>query len=346
MVAAWRGLPAGADAVLATVVRTSGSTYRRPGARLLLSHRGRLAGSISGGCLESDLVVSAQERTASGPVLVTYDATSSEDLIWGFGLGCTGVIEVLLERLPGDGGALAFLEARLLRKTPGVLATVISQGPLLGRSWRYDGEPGELPEEILHLCAAALGGAGTRVHETALGGTVEVLVEGVLPPLQLGIFGAGFDCGPLIALADHLGWATVLVDGRPGYAQRASVPAATEVLVQPFDSPLDGLRLDAAVVMSHNYLNDLAVLRNLVKLDLRYLGLLGPRARSERLLADLEREGLSVSADQRARMRAPVGLDLGSEGPYEIALSIVAEIQAVFRGRTGGALGLVDRWIA
>src|SRR5579862_6213499 len=190
LVAAWRSLPDGEPAVLATVIATSGSTYRRAGARMLLSRQGRLAGTISGGCLESDLVQSAWDKTANGPTLVTYDATSSEDLVWGFGLGCTGVIEVLLERLPPDGGPLVFLDERLQAQTPGVLATVISNGPILARHWNVGiGSP----PQIVEAARPMLGKVGVSVCEVDLEGErVSILLEGVLPPLRLGIFGAGF----------------------------------------------------------------------------------------------------------------------------------------------------------
>jgi len=324
--------------VLATVIATSGSTYRRAGARMLLSRQGRLAGTISGGCLESDLVQSAWDKTANGPTLVTYDATSSEDLVWGFGLGCTGVIEVLLERLPEDGGALAFLEERVSTESPGLLATAVSEGSLLARRWTTH-EVGKLIKHSHTL----LGTSSVSTHEVEVEGQrVNVLLESIAPPLRLGVFGSGFDAGPLITLADQLGWTTILIDSKSTYANPERFPLASRIVIQPFDSPLEELRLDAAAVMSHNYLNDLALLKQLVPLGLGYIGLLGPRARAERLLTELARDGVS----QPDTIRAPVGLDLGSEGPYEIALSIVAEILSVFRGRRGGALsaryGTVD----
>jgi xanthine/CO dehydrogenase XdhC/CoxF family maturation factor len=330
---AWRGIPDGDPIILATVVETRGSTYRRPGARMLLTREGWLAGSISGGCLESDLLQTAWDRTASGPNLVTYDATSSEDLVWGFGLGCNGAVDVLLERLSADGGPLAFLETRMQTETPGVIATVIEPGPDLARRWYTTAGSSDATGLVRESSEGVLGTQATAL----LDAPERVLLEAVLPPLRLGIYGAGFDARPLVSLASQLGWTTVLIDNKKSYANPDRFPDVSRIVIQPFDSE-SVPKLDAVVVMTHHYLNDLAILKRVVPSDACYVGLLGPRVRAQRLVKELVTEDPSITEAQLARLRAPVGLDLGAEGPHEIALAIVSEIQALLRHRSAGFL--------
>lgn len=147
LIAVWRELPPGAPALLATVVATRGSTYRRAGARMLLIPGECLAGTISGGCLESDLVTTAWARTEGGPTLATFDSTGEEDLLVGSGLGCAGVTTALLQRLPEDGGPLALLAQLLDTEEGGTLETVISEGACLGEA-RIGSAPCERTETI------------------------------------------------------------------------------------------------------------------------------------------------------------------------------------------------------
>lgn len=319
LIQVWRALPKGAPAVLATVVATLGSTYRRPGARMLLTESGWAAGSISGGCLEGDVLRTAWERTEHGPALVTYDSTADEDIVWGFGLGCNGVVQVLFERLPEDGGPLAHLA---LAK-PGFLMTYLGSGPRLGEHrW--------LPED-----PRLDGGVGLVEVDGE-----PILVEAVLPPRPLLIFGAGHDARPLVDAAKAVGFRVTVVDGRAAYARPERFPSADEVrYLAPRDTA--SLAVDertAVVVMTHGYLNDLAILRAILPSSAGYVGLLGPARRAERLLSDLRDEGVVPTEAQLARLCAPVGLDLGAEGPHEIAVAVVAEILAFFRDRSGGML--------
>jgi len=316
--------------VLATVVATSGSTYRRAGARMLLTEGGWAAGSISGGCLEGDVVGSAWERTVNGPALVTYDSTSDQDIVWGFGLGCNGVVQVLMERLPAGGGFLAFLAKCSADRTPVRSATVVSEGDRLGERWTDD-----LP----FAWAEVFGddrAEGARIREW---NGLTLLLEAVLPPRPLVIYGAGHDAVPLVAAAKAVGWHVTVVDGRAAYAVRERFPEADRVLVAPpYEDPAK-LGIDsrtAVVVMTHHYLNDLDVLRKVLPSPAEYIGLLGPRVRTERLLGEMK--DAPPTPYQLARLHAPIGLDLGAEGPDEIALSIVAEIQAFFARRPAGHL--------
>lgn len=305
--------------MLATVIGTQGSTYRRPGARMLLTEEGWAAGSISGGCLEGDVVRTAWERTAEGPVIVTYDSTADEDIVWGFGLGCNGVVQVLFERLPADGGPLAYYEAG----EPGLLVTHI--GSRLGeRHWIPNPSHSLMEREGCEL--------------STFDGD-PVLLEAVLPPRPLVIFGAGHDAAPLASAAKAVGMHVTVIDGRAAYAQPARFPEADAVHhLAPQNAVKNLDRRTAAVVMTHGYLNDLAILRDLLPSPAGYVGLLGPRRRADRLLNELRDEGYVPTERDLERLHAPIGLDLGAEGPDEIAVAVVAEILAFFRKRAGGML--------
>lgn len=316
LVGAWRAMRPGEEAVLATVVATRGSVYRRPGARMLLTRAGWMAGSISGGCVESDLVGTAFDRTADGPVTVTYDASAADDVLLGFGLGCNGAVDVLMHRLPADGGVLAVLE-RVLSEREAVGLEVFGDG-----SFRT--APLPTPSSFSSRSdSSGLGGLAPRKNEEGA-----LLVETLRPSPALVIFGAGHDAVPLARVASGLGWSVTVVDGRSAYAVAERFPGA-RVVVSP---PSRGIEIEAgaaAVLMTHSFANDAAILRWLPQ-DLPYVGVLGPIHRTHRLL---EEAGIAT-----ADLYAPIGLDLGADGPDEIALAIVAEILAVRKGKPGGHL--------
>ncbi len=356
---------AGLPYILATVVQTSGSVYRGPGTRMLIEQNLHSIGTISGGCLEGDVRENAAEVLSDGqPRLLHYDATSEDDILWGTGLGCSGTVDVLLEKLPRDPD---FHYPRLLYDCAlgdrrGVLATVFAA------TGATDAAPGQhlildsrghasddIGDSQLRRCAldaareslATLGDtslpvvSGLTRHYELTQGRASVLVEPLLPPISLHIFGAGYDAVPLAQLAGELGWRVSVCDHRVPYVDAARFPAAHQVLLaQPGHLP-DDLAFDArsvAVVMSHNYLQDQALLARLLAVPLAYLGVLGPHARTQRLLADLARDGIEPDDEQRARLFGPVGLDIGAETAEAIALSILGEIQAVLTGRQGGKL--------
>ena len=355
IVSAWERLCAeGRDAVLATVVGVSGSTYRRPGARMLLAPEGRLAGSVSGGCLEGDLVKKAQWQTRNGPALVTYDSTDADDdVVWGFGLGCNGVVQVLLERVSSDApGPLRLLQAVLREQKPGIIATVISEdAESLGERLLLmpDGTRGstladaalaaQIEADAQDVLAAQK--SDTRTYALSSDTQAVVFLEAVLPPLPLVIFGAGHDALPLVRFAKELGWHVTVADTRAAPARPERFPLADRVLAGSVEAVCVDIGLNAhtmAVVMTHNYPDDKRVLRALLASDVAYIGQLGPKARTERLLAEISDNGLPIADAHRKRLHGPVGLDLGADTPEQIALSIVAEIQAVQSGRAGGLL--------
>jgi xanthine/CO dehydrogenase XdhC/CoxF family maturation factor len=352
----------GEPAVLATVVRTEGSTYRRAGARMLLRRGGRTAGAVSGGCLEADLAARLDDLLAGGRAeLVTYDTRAGDDIAWGLGLGCNGRVDVLLEPLAGEALARArALHARCRDLTePAVLTTVIAEviaesggrGPRVGgRLLLTDrGEtvslglaPDAVPAELVADAREALATRRSAVRSYAParddGGALEAVHEVVLPPLALLVCGAGFDAVPLVRLGVGMGWRVTVVDHRPDHVRPDRFPGATVRLVGDDAAaaevgPGHDAAYDAAVVMSHHYERDLAHVGAVLAAGVPYVGVLGPRRRTLRMIADL-----GVGDADAARLYAPVGLDIGAETPDEIALAVVAEVQAVRAGRRGGPL--------
>ncbi len=306
-------------AVLATLVAVEGSSYRRPGARLLVRSDGSHLGSISGGCLEEDLKEHARRVLQTGRAeTIVYDTTAENDLVWGVGLGCQGVVRVFLERIPAAAPrwAAVLSEAIANRRTTELLIEhtgTTPRGTILAQ---------DLP---------------ATTEADAAG----VFRETVQPPPALAVFGAGDDVLPLARIARLLGWQVTVLDARGAYATAERFPAANRVVVAPAAEQAGRVASDDrtfAVVMTHRYRDDLALLRTLLPTPVRYLGLLGPRKRTARLLAELARDGFDPTPEMLAKLHAPVGLDLGGTTPETVALAIVAEIQAHLAGRAGGLL--------
>lgn len=329
------------SAVLATVVKTRGSSYRLPGARLLLTSAGCRAGAISGGCLEDDLVKKAWWLTESGPVVRRYDTTPDGELSTGFGLGCNGIIHVLLERLmPQQALVPEVIRNVRATRTPAAVAHIFEPSPAVGQRLIID-TAGQATHNIVSAESTPLLEAQTRAalaertsRLIAMDGQ-EVFIEVIAPPVRLLVFGAGDDAVPLTHLAKHLGWQVAVFDGRAHYARRDKFPHADSVSVSlagQFGAEID--HWTAAVLMSHSYSQDLDALRELAPHPLRYLGILGPRKRTARLLEDAGVEPSRLVAS----LHSPVGLDIGADGPEQVALSVLAEIQATLNGRQGGPL--------
>lgn len=311
----------GEEMALATIVATRGSTYRRAGARLLIPAAGEPLGNISGGCLEDDVARIGREVIAAGrPRTVEFDLTAENDAVWGYGLGCNGAIELYVEPTKGAVESARRLRAALAGQ-PTVLATVIA-GPRTGERW--SGADG--------AAAAALRAGTPRVVEDGEGRT---FYEPMLPPLRLVVCSAGHDAIPLVRHAAELGWRVTVADVRRALLTVDRFPEAAHFCDADPDRAAQAIGPDertAVVLMSHNYLRDVAYLRSFLDAQLAYLGLLGPRGRTEQMLAEIGR------ADAIGRLHAPAGLDIGAEGPEEVARAIVAEILAVTRGRAGGPL--------
>ena len=359
LLAHWQRLAAaGEGAVLATVVKVEGSAYRRPGARMLIDAHGGHTGTLSGGCLEAHVVRRAWWLTeADGARVVRYDTTADEDAQWSFGLGCDGAIHVLLERLDGRAGApvldaLAASQQQMCAAGTAVViaahgvAVPVGARLVLDAAGRVSGTLGEVvlsAPVTADLHAAVAQGRSAQAHYPLGRGTVEVFVECMAPPPRLVIFGAGHDALALVHWAKRLGWHVTVADGRAHFARAQRFPEADAVCVIDADDPLAGVRIDAhsaVVVMTHSLTQDRALLRRLWPLEVAYLGLLGPRARTDKLLDELAAEGVVDREHVPAHLHAPVGLDIGADNAEEVALAIVAEIRAVRAGRAGGLLRL------
>jgi xanthine dehydrogenase accessory factor len=306
--------------VLATLVTVEGSSYRRPGARLLVLADGTRIGSISGGCLEEDVMARARRVLTTGvSESVVYDTTSENDLVWGVGLGCHGVVRVLLERLPPRPDWAGTLAANFAGRQATTFH-VVHEGP----------NPATF---------------GTKLAGSAQAGT-GTFVEVVAPPTSLFVFGAGDDAQPLVRLAKELGWHVTVADTRPQFTTAARFPLADRLIIGPAAELVGRANPDAsalAVVMTHHYVHDVPILRNLLPRPLGYLGLLGPRKRAEKILGDLAAEGLKITPADRVRLHAPVGLDLGADAPEQVALAMLAEMLSVLTGRDGQPLHLRQR---
>jgi len=352
--------------VLATLVRTDGSTYTKPGAHMLIADSGEYAGLISGGCLEGDLAAHGRAVLATGIAkLARYDSRGPEDLLFGLGSGCEGSMDILLQRLddandwqPLKRLALAWRAQRAQTLVLVVRSTLPSlpagAGAFAGDDQAFGLSPTAAADHatIESLCrlAAVLPHEGhNQFLSQALPG-VDLLALKQPPPMRLLLLGAGPDAQPVAELAAFLGWSVTVVDHRSQYAQAERFPGATTVLDggpqalalllgKLSGAPAPGASpaaFPAAIVMSHHLATDRAYLQALAASSIPYIGLLGPAARRERLLGDLG----DAAAALRPRLRAPVGLDLGAVSPEAIALSIVAEIQAALAGRTRtGLLG-------
>jgi len=345
----------GETIALATIVKAKGSTYRRPGARMLLTRSGEMVGSISGGCLEGDVLERAKKVMDSGvPVLISYDTSSDDDLVWGLGLGCAGIVHVLVEPMNQDANrAVTFLADCARQDHTGVLATVfrvegstgagIGKRLMLGKNGGAQNHiEGELAGPVLQDAQEALraGHSAVKTYQTS-NGTAEVFIEVIQPALPLVVLGAGHDAIPLVRLAKELGWNVTVVDSRPAFATKIRFPQADRVILSNPDEVSKRINIEdnsAVVIMSHNYSHDRSYLQQLLSIPTRYLGVLGPKKRTQQLMEELRKEGVSVNEEQAQRIYSPVGIDIGAENSEEIALSIIGEIQAVVAGRSGGLL--------
>ncbi|WP_442589335.1 XdhC family protein [Pedobacter sp. AW31-3R] len=360
-------LKEGKRMALATVVHVDGSSYRRPGARMLVTDDGQLTGAISGGCLEGDalrkalLAINQQQNK-----LVTYDTTNDDDAVFGVQLGCNGIVHILFEPIDPNNAThpVRLLQLLSAKRQESVLVTLfsfqnsVSDVPgtcLLKLSAaseeemvHYDKENKTsldlvLQGELLTDVDLAISGRRSSIKKYVINGAeFTAFVAFISPPLSLVIVGAGNDAMPLVDMAMVLGWQVTVADGRVSHATSIRFPQVKQILVAKSDELLSRITIDEQtvfVLMTHNYNYDLAVLAQLVtKEKCRYIGSLGPRKKLERMLADLEEKGLMLTEEQLGKLYGPVGLDLGAETAEEIALSVTAEIKKVMSYRNGASL--------
>jgi len=340
----------GKQTALATVVHVEGSSYRRPGARMLIEDDGQLTGAISGGCLEGDalrkaLLVMTEKRSR----LVTYDTMDDDDAKFGVGLGCNGIIQVLIEPIDetDPNNPIQYLKAVNEKRKKAVLVTLFSlqdkKDPQYGTCLLLK-EDGSLIDHTLVLKNILLADAKEALANQTTSfknyisdnHNLTAFIEVIKPPVSVIVIGAGNDVMPLVDMAEILGWETTVVDGRANYAKKERFVSACQVLVSKPEQVLEQIEIDEQTVfllMTHNYNYDMAMLRQLLQKNVAYIGMLGPKKKRERMLNELKDEGLIFTEQQLSVLHGPVGLDIGAETSEEIALSILAEIKAMFAGR-------------
>jgi xanthine/CO dehydrogenase XdhC/CoxF family maturation factor len=316
---------------LATVIGVRGSTYRGLAARQLMSTDGVSVGTVSGGCLDQDLATTvAQVVGQQRPRLVEFDLTADDEAVWGWGIGCNGATELLVE----PAGSAAELAA-MAEANPAAIVHHLS-GDSLGLHRPVGLDDPEWGEAVAAGRAAGRHSRVTRSGES-------FLIEVMSGPPRLVVCGAGHDAVPLVKLAAELGFEVTVVDDRRQFLAAERFPeAALLVHCRPADLA-NRVSLDqatAVVIMSHNYVRDLSFLGATRGSVLGYVGCLGPGERLERMLKDLAADGIAFEPNELARLHGPAGLDLGAEGPVEIAWSVLAEVMAARRQASGGSLVL------
>ena len=337
-------------AALATVVWVEGSSYRRPGARMLITDDGRWEGAISGGCLEGDALRKARQVMRDGsPIVVTYDTMDDGANSFGVGLGCNGIIDILIEPVDpiNTQNPVEVLREFVQQRDVRALATVLKADQttnlMPGTRFMLTATGGhDIPDWLRDDMRDVFdtGKPLTKPFMTA-SGTVEVFIERIDPGIELIIFGAGYDVVPVARLARELGWQVTVTDDCVAHLSPKRFPAATRVLFADQTAVIDQITITnrtAAVLMSHNFNYDRAVLETLLTTDVPYIGMLGPRKRFDKMRDEFEKAGHFFDAAALDRVHAPIGLDLGAETPDEIALSIIAEVKTFFAKHSGGFL--------
>jgi len=342
-------------AALATVARVEGSSYRRTGARMLVLDNGTYLGGISGGCLEGDALRRAQKAIAANqPSVVTYDTTRDDHNQIGVGLGCNGIIDVLFTPLDASdpNNPVGLLSHRLHSRQPQLLSTITgcaAHPEILGKTvpfetpaqWQRDFPVQEIAETAMADALHCLQQEKTRTlfYTTPSGEAIRVCMEVLLPATHLVLYGSNNDIYPMVRIGTELGW-DLTVMANPLKVEKLLFASGTKVL-NPKEGGVPEIDAHTAIVlMAHDYKTDLQNLQDILPSPARYLGLLGPGKRAQKMFDALEVKGVIVSAQERERIFAPAGLDIGALTPEEIALSIVAEIRACFAGRKGASLRL------
>jgi xanthine dehydrogenase accessory factor len=347
----------GKKTALASVVHLDGSSYRRPGARMLINDEGLLTGAISGGCLEGDalrkaMLVIAQQYSK----LVTYDTSDEEDVSVGVQLGCAGIIQVLFEPIDANAAMnpVKLLQKAIAKRQKSVLVTLFSieekNKPQAGTCLLMEEDKtitGDIPFAAIKdavmtdVYAALESQVSLFKNYTSENIAVTAFIEFLKPAVSLVVVGAGNDAIPLVNIADVIGWEARVVDGRNTHAKPERFAAACQVLVSKPEKALDQIPIDEQtvfVLMTHNYNYDLAMLKALLERNVKYIGVLGPKKKLERMLDELKDAGMKLTEKQLSSIYGPVGLEIGAETAEEIALSIIAEIKAVFAGKKGTSL--------
>lgn len=334
---------------LATVVKVDGSSYRQPGARMLVTENGELTGAVSGGCLEGDALKKAQMVIfQQKAMLVTYDTTDEDDAKFGVGLGCNGIIHILIEPIIETvaNNPIVLLKACLKNRAYKVLVTLfdsknkrtgqpgtitLNQEEDLSSNNTFKELSSDIRESVLKESKTVL-----STHKSVIlpinDSGMHAFVESIAPAIKLNILGAGNDVIPLVKMAAVMGWEITIADGRSELVNRNRFPEADELLIGKADEIVGLLKQDkktAVLLMTHNFNYDMAILKGLYPYKLPYFGVLGPKKKLIKLKEQLIKTGINLDKKGAEVVFGPMGLDIGAESPEEIALSIIAEIKAV-----------------
>lgn len=340
-------------AILATVIDVIGSGYRRPGARMLIDENGYSIGTVSGGCLEADVLERAKKVLQTGkPIVITYDTTQDENSVFGLSMGCRGIVRILLEPFAKDNLLINKFQEVFMNRKRIFVGTIVSsndESATGGRIFYSKNDnfrfvnASEILETFEELKADIQSfferDSVSEIREYKTGAnTFEIFFENINPPLNLLLFGVGYDALPLINFAKEIGWRVTAIDHRPAFANVERLPEADEIIVSNSENLSGDFFQDensVGVIMTHNYERDRNILRRLLNSKCVYVGALGPKKRTEKLLEEI---GEKFSDEQLSKLHAPIGLDIGANSPEAIALSIAAEIQSVIHNRNGGFL--------
>lgn len=348
---------------MVTLVHLQGSSYKGLGARMLVDPNGQTTGTISGGCLEADVALHGQQVLATAqPKIVTYDSRSDEDLIWGLGLGCEGLIQLLIQPLrPLTSRRLTqVLQPLVFQRKTAILthawhSTTPEDVTVLGtRIYTPDLIAADgfenhtnldwLDQKARELWAEADRSFAPKTHcfslENSSAEHAMVLCQPIVPAPELLVCGGGFDTPPLLRLAAFAGWSTLLALPKSP-PQHQTWPGNPKLIIGEPKALLEKRSVSKrtlVILKSHHFFTDLAYLKALLPSQAPYMGLLGPKRRTLRLFDELQKEGITISESDLQRLFFPVGLDIGAETSEEIALAIFAEMRAFLADRKGGSL--------
>jgi xanthine dehydrogenase accessory factor len=339
-------------AALATVVKVRGSSYRSPGARMIITDDGKWIGSISGGCLEGDALRKARQvMIDKNPITVTYDTTEDSNQNLGIGLGCNGIIDVLIEPIDplDENNPVKQFERLLTINEPVASATVFTSKAAgkkifkISSGFIFDTVTEDSLRADIDIEFEGIFNTGKSTVKTflRLGEEVEVFFELIQPSIKLIIFGGGFDARPVSDLAKTMGWNVEVTDECVAHIAPVFFPKADKLSLcqrEFIERNFEITPYTACVLMSHNYEYDRGVLNKILKSPSPYIGILGPRKRFEKMISELNKKGIHLSNNDHHRIHSPIGLDIGAETPDEIALSIIGEVQSKFSNRSGGFL--------
>jgi len=340
-------------AALATVVKVQGSSYRSPGARMLITDDGKWVGSISGGCLEGDALRKARQVMADKrPITITYDTREESNQNLGIGLGCNGIIHVLIEPLDDkdNRNTINLFEGFISTKEPLALATIFNATTgvaekllITGNNEMSIGFTNSHIEEVVRRDLLELFESKKSEARRYKSGEdeVEVFIELIQPTISVILFGGGFDARPVSELAKNLGWDVIVTDECVAHIAPVFFPQADKLSLchrEFIDKEFEITPYTACVLMSHNYEYDRDVLRKIINTESPYIGILGPRKRFDKMVDEFNKAGVELTPHDNHRIHSPIGLDIGAETPDEIAVSIIAEIQSKMANRSGGFL--------